>query len=146
MGEWFAVRAKAGAEERAAIGIDAAGMETFLPVELIRMNHRGNRLGDRAVMWRPLFPRHLFVTLDPSRDLPRLRKIDGVDDVVRPGGRLAPVAGDVINVIRRAERDDSTAPPAPGWLMARRGRRTSGSPAWWQKSNRRAGRKSGRDC
>jgi hypothetical protein len=52
MGEWFAVRVRPGAEERATIGIQAFGMAAFLPVELIRMNHRGNRRSDRAVMWR----------------------------------------------------------------------------------------------
>jgi hypothetical protein len=80
-------------------------METFLPVELLRMNHRGHRRSDHAVMWRPLFPGHLFVELDPSRDIPELRTIDGVDDLVRPGGRLAPVDGAAIAAIRRAERD-----------------------------------------
>jgi hypothetical protein len=73
----------------------------------------------------------LLVKLDPSRDIPELRAIDGVDDVVRPAGRVAPVAGDVVTAIRRAERaglfdraagcrvaegearpDCSTAPPA----------------------------------
>jgi transcription antitermination factor NusG len=81
----------------------AAGMAAYLPVELVRTNFRGSRRSE--VRWRPLFPGHLFVELDPSRDLPELRKIDGVDDVVRPGGRPAPIADDVINAIRRAERD-----------------------------------------
>jgi hypothetical protein len=124
MGEWFAVRARPRAEERAVIGIEAAGMAAFLPVELVRINFRGNRRTE--MRWRPLFPRHLFVELDPSRDLPKLRSVDGVDDLVRPGGRLAPIAGDVVAAIRSAERRglfdlaagcrpiDGEAPPPDG--------------------------------
>jgi hypothetical protein len=98
--EWHVVRSSPGAEGRALIGIQAAGMTGFLPVELLNRNHRG----EREVMWRALFPGHLFAAIDPGRDLPKLREIDGVDDVVRPGGRLAPIAEDTIAAIRRAER------------------------------------------
>jgi hypothetical protein len=52
----------------------------FLPVELIRKNHRG----EREVSWRALFPAHLFVAIYPGRDLPHLLEIEGVDDVLRP--------------------------------------------------------------
>jgi hypothetical protein len=55
-------------------------------------------------MWRALFPAHLFAMIDPGRYLPRLLEIYGVDDVVRPSGRLAPIADDTIDAIRRAER------------------------------------------
>jgi hypothetical protein len=43
--------------------------------------------------------------LDPGRDLRKLREIEGLDDVVRRDGKLAPVADDVVIAIRRAERD-----------------------------------------
>jgi Transcription termination factor nusG len=65
MTEWHAVRAKIGAEGRALIGIEAAGMGAYLPIELIRKNHRG----EREIIWRPLFPRYLFAAIDPGRDL-----------------------------------------------------------------------------
>jgi Transcription termination factor nusG len=91
LAEWHAVRLKPGAEDRARIGIEASGMPVYLPVEMIRKDYRG----ERAVGWRPLFPAHLFVTIDPGRDIPRLREIDGVEDLLRPGGRLAPIAGEV---------------------------------------------------
>jgi hypothetical protein len=55
MTEWHAVRAKIGAEGRALIGIEATGMGAYLPIELIRKNHRG----EREIIWRPLFPRYL---------------------------------------------------------------------------------------
>jgi hypothetical protein len=54
--------------------------------------------------WRPIFPGHVFVEIDPTRDIPKLREVDGVDDVLRRDGRLAPVAADVVVAIRSAER------------------------------------------
>src|SRR6516165_9947983 len=88
---WFAVRCRAGAEAKAFVGLEAAHMQAFLPVELIRITLRSR---SDEVQWRPLFPGHMFAMLDPSRDLSKLREIDGIDDVVRPGGRLVPVADD----------------------------------------------------
>jgi hypothetical protein len=44
------------------------------------------------------------VALDPGRDLARLLAVDGIDDVVRPNGRLAVIAAEVIDAIRCAER------------------------------------------
>ena len=99
--KWHAVRTRAGAEAKAFIGIGAAGMQVFLPVELIRLNLRGRS----EVRWRALFPAHLFVTLNPSRDLPRLLTLDGIDAVLKRDGKLVPVADDVVSAIRRAERD-----------------------------------------
>jgi hypothetical protein len=29
--------------------------------------------------WKALFPAHLFVAIDPGRDIPRLREIDGAE-------------------------------------------------------------------
>jgi hypothetical protein len=99
---WFAVRCRAGAEAKAFVGLEAAHMQAFLPVELIRITLRSR---SDEVQWRPLFPGHMFAMLDPSRDLSKLREIDGIDDVVRPGGRLVPVADDAVAAVRRAERD-----------------------------------------
>jgi hypothetical protein len=98
---WYPVRTRAGAEGKVFVGIEAAHMQAFLPVELIRITLRGRS----EVQWRPLFPRHLLAMIDPARDVPKLQSIDGVDDLVRPGGRLVPVADDVVRAIRRAERD-----------------------------------------
>jgi transcriptional antiterminator RfaH len=97
--EWHAIKSRPGAEGRALIGIEASGMEAFLPVELVRKNHRG----EREVTWRPLFPRYLFAQCDPGRDIPRLLEIDGIEEILRPGGRLARVPDEAINAIRRAQ-------------------------------------------
>ena len=99
--EWHLCRTESGAEDRVLIGVQAARMEAFLPVELVPCVHRGRRW----TMWRPVFPGHVFAMLDPTRDIPRLKSIEGVDDLVRPNGKLVPVADDAIKALRRAERD-----------------------------------------
>jgi hypothetical protein len=42
--------------------------------------------------------------LNPARDLPRLREIQGVDAEVRRGGKLTPVSDDVVKALKRSER------------------------------------------
>jgi hypothetical protein len=103
-GEWHVVRTRAGAEDKAAIGIEKAGMEAFLPVELIRTSCRGNRLQPGGVMWQPLFMGHLLVRFDLGRDLRRVCEIYGVDDVVRLNGKVVPVADAAVRALRSSER------------------------------------------
>jgi transcription antitermination factor NusG len=100
MTEWHAVKSRPGAEGRALIGIEACGMTGFLPVELFRKDHRG----EREVTWRALFPGYLFVRCDLGCDLSRLLEIDGIEDVLRGRHGAAPVADAVIEAIRTAER------------------------------------------
>jgi transcription antitermination factor NusG len=96
---WHAVRARPNAEGRILIGIIAARLEGYLPVELVRKSYRrGYEIG-----WRPLFDRYLFVRCDSSRGLPRLLEIEGVAELLRAGDRLAPIADEVIEAIRSAE-------------------------------------------
>jgi hypothetical protein len=97
---WYPVRTRPGAEGKAFVGLEAAHMQVYLPVELLRITLRRRT----EVQWRPLFSGHLFAVIDPSRDLEKLLKIDGVDDVVRPGGKLVPIADDVVKALRAAER------------------------------------------
>jgi hypothetical protein len=75
-------------------------MEAYLPVELVPCAHRGRRW----TMWRPLFPEHVLVALDPTRDIPKLRSIQGVDDLVRRDGQLVLAPDDVVKALRAAER------------------------------------------
>jgi hypothetical protein len=102
-GEWYAVRVRSDAAI-VAIGIEKAGMEAFLPVELVRVTYRGTHRGRSEVQWRPLFPGHLFAMFNPGRDLSRLCSLQGVDGVLRPGGRLVPIADDAVAALRAAER------------------------------------------
>ena len=92
--QWHAIRAKAGAEGKALIGVGAIRLRGYMPVELLRIVHRS----ERWTIWRPLFPRYLFAQLDPGRDMTRLREIDGVLSVLR-----APIQEAAIDAVRAAE-------------------------------------------
>jgi len=120
-GEWHVVRTRAGAEDKAAIGIEKAGMEAFLPVELIRTSCRGNRLQPGGVMWQPLFMGHLLVRFDLGRDLRRVCEIYGVDDAAVRALRSSERAGLFDAALGcRVPDDDAPAPDVRyAGLMAR---------------------------
>jgi hypothetical protein len=100
---WHAVRTRAGFEASALVGVEASGIEGYLPVEVMRLNLRGNRKWN-ATTWRPVFSQHLFARLDPAHNLVRLKEVEGIDDIVRPNGRLTPIDDGAIAAIRAAER------------------------------------------
>jgi len=60
---WFVVYTLARCEERAQLGLQAKGFETFLPT-LIREVRHARRV---AIAKRPLFPRYLFCRFDMAR-------------------------------------------------------------------------------
>jgi transcription antitermination factor NusG len=86
---WHAVRARPGAEARRRLPASGIMAKKF-------------RTG-REIGWRPLFIGYLFVRCDPERDLARLLEIEGVAEVLRMGGRLVPIADEVIEAVRTAE-------------------------------------------
>jgi transcriptional antiterminator RfaH len=100
MTQWHAIRVRPRAEGPALIGVEALGLEGYLPVELYRCAYRGTR----SMTWRPIFPRYLFVQLTPERDLSRVLALHEVMEVLRMGGNLAPIAPQIIDAIRAAER------------------------------------------
>lgn len=100
MTEWHAVKSRPGAEGRALIGIEACGMEAYLPVEVFRISHRTGY----EVTWRALFPGYLFVRCDLGLDFTRLLEIDGIVDVLRGRHGATPVAEALVEAIRSAEK------------------------------------------
>jgi len=100
MTEWHAVKSRPGAEGKALIGIEACGITGFLPVELVRINHRTGP----ETTWRALFPGYLFARCDLGRDFSRILEIDGIEDILRGRHGPTPVADAAIEAIRSAER------------------------------------------
>jgi transcription antitermination factor NusG len=99
--DWHVVRTSREAEGRATIGLGGIGLETYLPVELQRQDHRGRR----EVGWRPLFPTYVFAPADGARDASRLMAVAGVVNILRAAnGKPAPVPDDVIAAIKQAEQ------------------------------------------
>jgi transcriptional antiterminator RfaH len=100
--KWHAIYSTPAGEFRAMLGIDAAHIEAFCPVERLRAPGRSHKR-DVQVVIRPLFPRYLFARLDGGRDLGRVLEIDGVADVLRINGRPGYVDERLVDALRRAQ-------------------------------------------
>ena len=100
---WYVVRTHARAEAKALYNLGRQGFEAYLPQYLKRRRHA--RRTDFVPA--PLFPRYMFVRMDPSRTQWRpIRSTIGVTDLVCNGNRPAPVPHGVVEEIKRRENDD----------------------------------------
>jgi transcriptional antiterminator RfaH len=99
MKRWYVVRTHAMAEEKAAFNLARQGYAAYLPRYLKKRSHarRGDWLG------KPLFPRYLFVEMDPEATQWRaIKSTIGVSHFIRLGDGPAPVPqGIVENIIAR---------------------------------------------
>jgi hypothetical protein len=102
---WHIVRTRGADPAVAAIGCERAGLEVFMPVSMVRVGTRGNRLQPGGIAWQPVFPGSLFVRFNLGRDTRRLCEIYGIDDLLRLDGKPVPVSDDAVAAIKRAERN-----------------------------------------
>ena len=107
MSDWYVVYTHANAEAKALGNLVRQGFNAYLP----RCAKHRRHAGQVELVYRPLFPRYLFVWLDVlhSSWRPVLSTI-GVRDLVRRGDSPAPVPEGVIAEIRRREADGSFGP------------------------------------
>lgn len=97
MKRWYVAFTQPRAESQAVRHLANQGFEPFLP--LCRTLRRHAR--QVTVVARPLFPRYVFVALDPERD--RFRAVGGtrgVSHLVMAGDRPAPVPVGVVEALR----------------------------------------------
>lgn len=81
--KWFVVRTNIRCENRAQMGLDALGYRTFMP----KMKKWITHARMKTVVERPLFPRHLFVELEPNIDgFGHAREVDGVESILGTNG------------------------------------------------------------
>jgi transcriptional antiterminator RfaH len=100
---WFVVHTHARMEAIAAANLGRLGFETYLPLFSKRRSHAG-RVDQISA---PLFPRYIFVALNPDQGGWRvIRSTRGAIDVVRFGNELAAVSKALLEDIRA--REDST--------------------------------------
>ncbi|MBL4690157.1 MAG: transcriptional activator RfaH [Rhodospirillales bacterium] len=93
---WCAVQTHVRSEDKAAFHLKRQGFEVFLPKHLKRRKHA------RRIDWvaAPLFPRYLFVSIDPElTQWSSIRSTIGVGDLVRFGNRPAAVPMGIISEI-----------------------------------------------
>ena len=91
-----------GAEAKAVHHLQNQGFETFLPRYLKRRRHA------RRADWvaAPLFPRYLFVRMDPENTQWRpIRSTIGVADLICDGTRPAAVPDGIVEDIRARENE-----------------------------------------
>jgi transcriptional antiterminator RfaH len=100
---WYVVHTQPNGEGRADLNLRRQGFATYLP-----RYARGRRHARRNdVVVRPLFPRYLFVALDPARD--RWRSIHstfGVSHLIATGEEPVAVPDGVVDEIRGRETHD----------------------------------------
>ena len=100
MKHWYAVHSKPRQEVTAELNLQRQGYTTYLPRIRVRKLRRGNWV--KAV--EPLFPRYLFMQLDPVVDnIAPVRSTRGAVGMVRTGNDLRPVPDDVIAYLNAAE-------------------------------------------
>ncbi|RLA33578.1 MAG: transcription/translation regulatory transformer protein RfaH [Gammaproteobacteria bacterium] len=116
MKSWHLVHTKPRQEVRAEENLVRQGYTVYLPRARVARRRRGRLL--RQV--EPLFPRYLFIHLEPGVDnWAPLRSTFGVSNVVRFGLEAAMVPDALVNALRAREDGDGLcdllqAAPAPG--------------------------------
>lgn len=104
MQKWYAVVAKPRQERVADENLQRQEFETYLP--LIQLQKR--RRGKWEEVIEPLFPRYLFVHVDPDVvSVGPIRSTKGVAGLVRFGMEIKPVPDEVMDFLLRT-RDPET--------------------------------------
>lgn len=111
---WYVVETQANAESKALFNLKRQGYRAYLPQYLKRRRHA------RRTDWvpRPLFPRYLFVQIDPERDMWRpIRSTFGVTRLICHGDRPTPVPVGVVEdiIARENERGYVVVKPADAY-------------------------------
>ena len=112
MKEWYAVQTRPRQEAIAELNLARQGYHSYLPKVLLRKRRRDK--WTRVV--EPLFPRYLFIQVDPGeQSLAPVRSTLGVAGLVRFGQLLRPVPDSVIEYIKQAENPDTHQQHADEW-------------------------------
>jgi transcriptional antiterminator RfaH len=100
MNQWYVVQTKSRRELDAEENLKRQGYETYLPRIMISKRRRGKF----QPVVEPLFPRYLFVHIDPEvMNISPIRSTVGVSQMVRFGHVLVAVPDQVINYLKLNE-------------------------------------------
>jgi transcriptional antiterminator RfaH len=104
MKSWYVVHTKPRNEAVAEEHLRRQAFETYLP----RIKQERRRGGRWMEVIEPLFPRYLFVQLDPARqNIAPIRSTQGVSSLVMFGGRLRPVPNEIVEELVRSTSSNS---------------------------------------
>ncbi len=97
MQRWFVVFTKPRREQEAAEQLRNQGFELFLPL----LEQQKRRRGQWTVVIEPLFPRYLFLCVDPDQvSVAPVRSTLGVSGFVRFGGVMSELPQSVIDYLK----------------------------------------------
>lgn len=103
MNHWYLIYTKPRSESVAERHLERQGFHTYLP--WLFGDHSSGSM--RTAKVEPLFPRYLFVELDPEQQsVAPIRSTYGVSRIVTFGGRLTPVCGDLIEALKQEAAAD----------------------------------------
>lgn len=109
---WYAVHTKPRQEAVAELHLQRQHFETYLPKVLLRKRRRDKW----TKVVEPLFPRYLFIRVDPGESsLAPVRSTQGVAGLVRFGQLLRPVPACVIDYLRQCEDAESRLRQGETW-------------------------------
>ena len=109
---WYAVQTRPRQEAIAELNLERQGYHSYLPRIVLRKRRRDK--WTRVV--EPLFPRYLFIQVDPNQQsLSPVRSTLGVAALVRFGQLLRPVPNEIIACIRQNENPDTNQHHADEW-------------------------------
>lgn len=112
MRSWYAIQTKPRQEAIAQLHLQRQRFETYLPQILLRKCRRDK--WTRIV--EPLFPRYLFIRIDPGENnLAPVRSTRGVTGLVRFGDKLTPVPDSAIEYLRQSENPETHQYTADDW-------------------------------
>ena len=97
---WYVAQTHPNSEGKAAIQLQRQGFETYLPRYIKTARHaRRTRL-----LQAPLFPRYIFVRLDPQTQRWRaVNSTTGITQLVGHGDRPSPVVAGIIESLKQRE-------------------------------------------
>lgn len=98
---WYLVYSKPQQEERARIHLDRQGYEPFVP--LMRVQRR--KSGRFVTRIEPMFPRYLFIRVDPDEGWAPVRSTLGVTSLVRFGSQPTRVPDALVEQLRAGVDD-----------------------------------------
>lgn len=99
---WYAIHTKPLQDERAEQNLRAWGRETYAPRLWVGSSKLSTRAADSSM---PLFPRYIFARFDPESMYHKVMYTRGVSSVVTFGGVPAPIADEIIDLIKSREQD-----------------------------------------
>lgn len=107
---WYVVYTQAQKEMLATLNLRNQGFEVYLPRYRRRRSHA--RRVDTVV--KPLFPRYLFIRMDPSQQPWRsINGTFGISHILSEGNTPTPIDQAVIGQIRGREIDGTVVMPPP---------------------------------